>query len=79
MAAAGIGADPLGLAVPVALAVSPGFMLPVATPPNAIVSCSRTVAARHMLKAGAVLDVLAIAVGPVALGGFLGPLLFATA
>jgi sodium-dependent dicarboxylate transporter 2/3/5 len=74
-AAAGMGADPLALALPVALAASLGFMLPVATPPNAIVFSSRAVSVRQMLKAGAVLDGLAIAV-VVALAGLLAPVVF---
>jgi sodium-dependent dicarboxylate transporter 2/3/5 len=60
-AAAGLGAPPLELILPVALAASLGFMLPVATPPNAIVYGSGAVTARQMLRAGAVLDVISIA------------------
>jgi sodium-dependent dicarboxylate transporter 2/3/5 len=59
-AAIGLGAPPTALVVPVALAASLGFMLPVATPPNAIVFGSGAVNAQQMLKAGAVLDVIGI-------------------
>jgi sodium-dependent dicarboxylate transporter 2/3/5 len=76
-AAMGMGLAPLTLTLPVALAASLGFMLPVATPPNAIVFSSRSVSARQMLKAGAVLDVIAIA-AVVALATLIGPLVFPT-
>jgi len=74
-AAIGMGVQPLALALPVALSASLGFMLPVATPPNAIVFSSRAVSARQMLKAGALLDVVSIVV-VVALASVLGPLVF---
>jgi sodium-dependent dicarboxylate transporter 2/3/5 len=61
-AAVGMGADPLMLALPVVLAASLGFMLPVATPPNAIVYGSGAITAQQMLRAGAVLDIVAILV-----------------
>ncbi|WP_346913582.1 SLC13 family permease [uncultured Roseibium sp.] len=61
-AAVGMGADPLTLALPVVLAASLGFMLPVATPPNAIVYGSGAVSSQQMLRAGALLDVISIAV-----------------
>ncbi|WP_394713628.1 SLC13 family permease [uncultured Roseibium sp.] len=61
-AAVGMGADPLTLALPVVLAASLGFMLPVATPPNAIVYGSGAVTSQQMLRAGALLDVISIAV-----------------
>ena len=73
--AIGMGAGPLALALPVALFASVGFMLPVATPPNAIVFSSRAVTARQMLKAGACLDVIAIIV-VVVMASLLGPLVF---
>jgi len=60
--AIGLGHDPVTLALPVALAASVGFMLPVATPPNAIVFASGTVTARQMLRAGFILDLVGIAV-----------------
>jgi sodium-dependent dicarboxylate transporter 2/3/5 len=61
-AAVGLGEPPASLTLPVALAASLGFMLPVATPPNAIVFGSGAVTARQMLRAGAILDVVTIPV-----------------
>lgn len=60
--AVGLDLQPIELLLPVALAASLGFMLPVATPPNAIVYGSGAVSARQMLKAGAMLDVISIAI-----------------
>ncbi|MBO6756555.1 MAG: DASS family sodium-coupled anion symporter [Roseibium sp.] len=59
-AAVGLGEPPLSLALPVVLAASLGFMLPVATPPNAIVYGSGAVPAQTMLRAGAILDVVSL-------------------
>ncbi len=73
--AIGMGAGPLALALPVALFASIGFMLPVATPPNAIVFSSRAVSARQMLKAGICLDIIAIMI-VVVMASLLGPLVF---
>ncbi len=61
-AAVGLGLEPLLLTLPVALAASLGFMLPVATPPNAIVFGTDEVTSRQMLRAGSVLDVVSILV-----------------
>jgi sodium-dependent dicarboxylate transporter 2/3/5 len=58
--AAATGAPPEQLLVLAALAASCGFMLPVATPPNAIVYGSGYVPLRSMLVAGAWLDVSAV-------------------
>lgn len=50
--ALGLGLDPLSLTVPLALAASCAFMLPVATPPNAIVFASGQIAIAQMARAG---------------------------
>ncbi|MEX2583912.1 MAG: DASS family sodium-coupled anion symporter [Gemmatimonadota bacterium] len=56
--AVGIGENPLVLVVPAALAASCAFMMPVATPPNAIVYGSSFVTIPQMAKAGIYLNVL---------------------
>ena len=56
--ALGLGRDPLLLAVPAALAASGAFMLPVATPPNAIVYGSGSIRIEDMVRAGVWLNAL---------------------
>jgi solute carrier family 13 (sodium-dependent dicarboxylate transporter), member 2/3/5 len=56
--AVGIGENPLLLAVPVTIAASCAFMLPVATPPNAIVYGSGIMTIPQMARAGIVLNIL---------------------
>ena len=60
--AMGTGVDPLVLAAPVALAATCAFMLPVATPPNAIAYGSGYVTIGQMVKGGALLNVISIVV-----------------
>ena len=74
-AAMAFGMDPIAFLVPIAMAASVGFMLPVATPPNAIVFSHPAVTRADMLKAGAPLDVIGIGV-VVAMTSLLGPLVF---
>ncbi|PCI05066.1 MAG: anion transporter [Hyphomicrobiales bacterium] len=74
-AAIELGVAPLELVLPIGLAASLGFMLPVATPPNAIVYGSGDVTAQQMLKTGAILDVLAIFI-VYAIAMTLGPWVF---
>jgi sodium-dependent dicarboxylate transporter 2/3/5 len=57
-----LGASPVMLSMAVALAASLGFMLPVATPPNAIVYGSGAIRMEDMMRAGALLDILGILV-----------------
>jgi sodium-dependent dicarboxylate transporter 2/3/5 len=52
-----LGADPVLLALPAALAASWGFMLPAGTGPNAIAWASGHMEMRSMLRAGFLLDV----------------------
>ncbi len=50
------------LAVPVAMAASCAFMLPVATPPNAIIFSSNQVTVAQMARAGALMSLITIAI-----------------
>ncbi len=59
--AEGMHENPLLLAVPAALAASCAFMMPVATPPNAIVYGTGSMTIRQMAKAGLWLNLLFIA------------------
>ncbi|MEC8653157.1 MAG: DASS family sodium-coupled anion symporter [Planctomycetota bacterium] len=75
-AASGLGIAPLQLMATAALAVSMAFMLPVATPPNAIVIASGYVTVPQMARAGiwfnlisgALVTVAATALVPLLLG-----------
>jgi len=53
-----MGIHPYLLMIPATMSASSGFMLPVATPPNAIVFGSGILTIRQMVKAGFVLDLL---------------------
>lgn len=56
------GADPLLLTIPVTLAASCAFMMPISTPPNAIVYSSGYISVRQMMKAGIWMNLLAIVI-----------------
>ena len=58
--AVGLGQEPLMLTLPVALGASCAFMLPVATPPNAIIYGSDRIRIPEMAKAGAWLNLVFI-------------------
>lgn len=57
--AMGTGIEPLMLCAPVALAATCAFMLPVATPPNAIAFGSGYVTIGQMVKGGALINIVA--------------------
>ncbi len=73
--AVGVGMNPLYTCIPVTLAASCAFMLPMSTPPNAIVFASGHLTIPQMMKAGIWLNIAAI--GLIALlAEFLIPLVF---
>lgn len=55
-----MGFSPIPVAVGIALSSSLGFMLPVSTPPNAIVYSSGYVPITKMIKTGAIIDFIGI-------------------
>jgi sodium-dependent dicarboxylate transporter 2/3/5 len=70
--AVGAGVDPMLMCVPVTLAASMAFLMPVATPPNAIVFAYERLGIRDMIRAGVGLAPVAIALILLAVW-FLGP------
>jgi sodium-dependent dicarboxylate transporter 2/3/5 len=60
--APGLGVDPYFLIVPATIAASCAFMLPVATPPNAILFGSGHITIPQMCRAGLVLNLVGVAV-----------------
>jgi sodium-dependent dicarboxylate transporter 2/3/5 len=56
----GLGEAPAALVVPAAIACSCAFMLPVATPPNAIVFGSGRIEQRQMMRVGVVLNAVCV-------------------
>ena len=55
-----LGADPVLLAMPAALAASWGFMLPAGTGPNAIAWSTGHIRIERMVKVGLLLDIAGI-------------------
>jgi len=76
-AAAAMGLPPLPLMITAGMAASMAFMLPVATPPNAIVFGSDYLTIRHMARAGLWMNVVAVVV-IVLLTTLLLPVVFPT-
>ena len=73
--ATSLGINPLLLMAPVAIATSYGFIMPVGTPPNAIVYSSGYITAREMARAGLPLDLISIVMVTI-LTSILVPLVF---
>jgi len=73
--AVGIKVHPLILMIPAALSASCAFMMPVATPPNAIVFGSRRIRIGQMVRVGIVINLIAIALISI-LFFLLAPLIF---
>ncbi|WP_337374331.1 SLC13 family permease [Mitsuokella jalaludinii] len=60
-AAISAGMNPVPISVAIALSASLGFMLPVSTPPNAIVYASGYIPITKMIRTGVYIDVIGIA------------------
>lgn len=61
-AAKNLGLDPLPLMMAVTFAASCGFMLQVATPPNALAFATRRVSQGQMIRAGFCMDLVGVLV-----------------
>ena len=73
--AIGLGIPMVYLLIPVTMASSCAFMLPMATPPNAIVFASGFIEVKDMVKAGILLNLLAVLI-LIGLFEYIIPLLF---
>lgn len=73
--AIGLGLPIVYLLIPVTMASSCAFMLPMATPPNAIVFASGFIEVKDMVKAGIILNLVAVLL-LILLFEFIIPLLF---
>ncbi len=71
----GLGYSPMTLAIPAALAASMAFMMPVATPPNAVVFSYEEMHISDMMKAGIWLNLITISLIYLAMITFI-PILF---
>ena len=72
--AQGLNIEPLILVVPATIAASCAFMMPISTPPNAIVFASGHIHIKDMIRAGLLLNVLSIAT-LILVGYFLVPII----
>ncbi|MFY9445597.1 MAG: anion permease, partial [Flavobacteriaceae bacterium] len=73
--AIGLGIPMVYLLIPVTMASSCAFMLPMATPPNAIVFASGFIEVKDMVKAGILLNLVAVLI-LIGLFEYVIPLLF---
>lgn len=75
MSSLALKVHPLALMVPATVAASCAFMLPISTPPNAVVFASGYITIPQMARAGFFLDLLALGVIVIALFGIIFPLM----
>lgn len=77
IASIGVGMEinPLQLVIPATLAASCAFMLPVATPPNAIIFSSNMITIKNMTRAGIVLNLIFVIIIAI-LSSTLGAVIF---
>lgn len=71
-----LGIEPMVLLIPATIAASFAFMLPVATPPNAVVFGSGHVKISEMIRAGFILNLIGVVFASVAgifFSGFIAP------
>lgn len=73
--AGGMNLHPIFLTLPVALGATCAFMLPISTPPNAIVYSSGKVAIQDMIKAGFILNIICSLILSLLIY-FLAPMIF---
>ncbi len=71
----GLDINPLYLVIPATIASSCAFMMPISTPPNAIVFASGHIKIREMMRAGALLNAVSIMILSL-IGGLLVPRIF---
>jgi len=71
----GLNLDPVILVIPATIAASCAFMMPISTPPNAIVFASGHIHIKEMMRAGFFLNLLSIAVLTL-IGFILVPIVF---
>jgi sodium-dependent dicarboxylate transporter 2/3/5 len=69
-----VGVPPILLTVPITIAASCAFMLPVATPPNAIVFSTGAITIPQMVRAGIALNLIGIVIVTI-ISLFLAPTL----
>jgi sodium-dependent dicarboxylate transporter 2/3/5 len=73
--ATGLGYGPMVLVVPAALAATCAFMLPVATPPNAIVFGSGHITIQQMARIGIILNLIGLVLITIVMIALAGPVL----
>ena len=73
--AVSLGQNPLLITIPIALAANCSYMLPVGTPPNAIVYGSGLITLPQMARAGFLLNLVLVPI-VVAILLLLGPIVF---